>query len=216
MKGIYVVCALALGLGVCAGASAAKKPTAAPVVQKWSKEPDSFLGIKFGAPSSVQACPTKMIGGTVIAGKVFPGITSIDFDAVKSLNGVCVDGTTSLGLLRNTPDLGFSYSVMMGTNDGATTDFTLTSDPSDFNTLAATFITRYGEPTNRAKSAVQTIGGATFENEVLQWQGEHVAIVMRKYADRVDRSETSILNEDYWGPKEKARSAAASAGVGKL
>lgn len=214
MKGIAVACALALGV-VCISAEA-KNPAPVSHAQKWSKEPDGFLGIKFGAPMSVQACPTKVIGESVIAGRTVGGVTTIDFDSVKKLDGVCVNETSSGNFLMNTPDLGFSYGVQIGRNAGSPTDFTMTSPPNDFDALSAAFIARYGQPTSRTKSIAKTIGGATFDNEELQWRGEHVTIIMRKYGDRVDQSETDIMDEDYWGPRERARAESAAAGIGKL
>ncbi|KWZ53273.1 hypothetical protein WK57_30260 [Burkholderia ubonensis] len=205
MKGIAFACALAMGLGVCAAADA-KKPASPPRAQKWDREPDGFLGIKFGAPLSVQQCPKQTIANQ----------TFVDFGRLKTIDGLCIDGDSSYGQLWNTPELGLEYRVWVTGNDGAPTSFLLKSAPKDFDALSAAFISRYGPPTNRATSAAQTIGGASFRNVTLQWRGERVRITMQKYGDRVDQSETSVADADYWRARERARADEAAAGVGKL
>ena len=47
----------------------------------------------------------------------------------------------------------------------------------------AHLIERYGQPTSRSAPEIQNKAGARFENEVLQWVGKKVHVLLSRYGD---------------------------------
>ncbi|WP_186120600.1 hypothetical protein [Burkholderia gladioli] len=174
----------------------------------WTKEPDGFLGIKFGQPfpdeSSMPSCPR--YGG------------SPDFETIQSLKVMCFDGygRDRYGDLWNTPVLGFRYTTHVMIADHKPVSFILDSKPDEFSRVVDVLSNRYGPPTSRSHGSVQNGAGALFDNETLEWVGKKVTITAKMRSDTVDKSQVFISDKAYWDSREAQREKAAKDGASQL
>jgi hypothetical protein len=199
------VIAAAVSIAPAFAKKAANKAPEATLPAKWEKEPDGFLGIKFGEimPMTVSDCPRNG--------------AYVDFARLKQLDSICFDGDRkNYGRLWNTPDLGFPYQMAVMLDSGVPVSFTITTDPKYFASLAKVLVQRYGSPTRQADSTVQSQGGAEFENQTLSWVGPHVTIKADMRSGQVDTSETYISDHVYWQKKQADQDSAAARGSSQL
>jgi hypothetical protein len=64
----------------------------------------------------------------------------------------------------------------------------LSFPPADFYAIEVAFVGRYGEPTARRSDTVQNRMGATFQKDILEWQGEKIFIYLAKYGSTLTDS----------------------------
>jgi hypothetical protein len=184
------------------------KSPASPAAQPWTREPDGFLGIKFGEPfpdfDAIPDCPKNG--------------NSIDFAVVHTMRKLCFDGygRTSYGTLWNTPDLGFGYAVNVMIEDGMPVSFIIQTQPSTFDELEKVLIQRYGVPTSTVAGTVKAGSGAEFDNLSLRWIGQKVTIDAEMRSGQVDESKTFINDKAYWDARESQRNKASEEGSARL
>ena len=177
-----------------AARSAAATPVVAPEpapARVWDKEPEAFLGIKFNEPFNVQKCPPKTVGQYVKT-------EFLDHEAMKSVEGVCVDATDSRnkyqkpenGIFRldNLPSLGIGYAASVHTKGGVVSKITIDLKQSAFGVLLTAFKDRYGLPSVVESSTVKTNAGAEFNAADVSWKGKKISIYMYERMGKVDES----------------------------
>lgn len=176
------------------------RPTTAPAavaaaveapVQAWDKEPEAFLGIKFNEPLVVQKCPVKPLGQYVKT-------EYLDYEAMKSLEGVCLDVTDSLYKyqkpdggtfkLAHLPALGIGYAASVHVKNGVVSKITIDLKQSNFGVLLTAFKDRYGVPTTVETNSVKTTAGAEFNAADVAWKGKLLSIYMYERMSKVDES----------------------------
>ncbi len=208
----YLIVALVAAMACNVSAQSAKKPTAraaaavpesvptsaapaAPIEVAWEREPDAFLAIKFNEPFNVAPCPTKTYGQYVKT-------ESIDYEAMKSREGVCLDTTDSLYKyqkpengtfkLAHLPELGIGYAVSVHTKNGVVSKITIDLKQSNFGVLLTAFKDRYGTPTSVESNTVKTNAGAEFNAAEVIWKGKKLSIRMYERMGKVDESHVVI------------------------
>jgi hypothetical protein len=174
-----------------AAAAKAPEPAAEPAPKDWDKEPDAFLGIHFGEPFKVEPCPIKVLGQYVKT-------EILDYDAVKSLPGVCVDPTdasykygkpeNTTYKLANLPALGIGYKVSVQMKDAVVSKITMELDQSNFGVLLQAFKDRYGAPTEVKTDTVKNRAGGEFSATDVTWRGKKLSISMYERLNRIDES----------------------------
>jgi hypothetical protein len=63
---------------------------------------------------------------------------------------------------------------------------------SQYVVLRGIFVDRYGPPTATKEETLQNRLGGTFTNEILEWSGERVSIMVRHYGSKVDTGHALI------------------------
>lgn len=190
----------------------AAAPIAVPEAPKetWDKEPEAFLGIKFNEPLQVPTCPTK-------PSQVSATIVFLDYEAIKSLEGVCVDATETLykyqkpesGIfkLTNLPALGIGYTAKVHMNGGVVSKITIDLKQSNFGVLLAAFKDRYGSPSLIESNTVKTQAGAEFNAADVVWKGKKLSIYMYERMGKVDESYVVISDNAIMEAEITARRA---------
>lgn len=200
-------------------AAVAPAPTAAPEPAPvgWEKEPDGFLGIKIGEAFAVQACPTRPFGQ-------YLRDPTLDYDSMKSLEGVCFDPTDSsikyarasgpvTYKIKNLPALGIGYDVSAWMKEGVVSRITVSLKQSSFDVLYTAFRERYGKPTSIETKTVKTQAGAEFNATDVFWKGRKLSIRMYERMTRVDESyvsisDNAIMEKEMEAEKQKRSSEA--------
>ncbi|QPN32545.1 hypothetical protein [Diaphorobacter sp. JS3051] len=198
----FIVALTAVAACTVSAQTATKKPAArsaaaAPVVAPeppahvWDKEPEAFLGIKFNEPLNVQKCPSRTVGQYVKT-------EFLDHEAMKSVEGVCVDATDPRNKyqkpengtfkLDNLPSLGIGYAASVHTNGGVVSKITIDLNQSAFSVLLTAFKDRYGLPSVVESNTVKTNAGAEFNAADVSWKGKKLSIYMYERMSKVDES----------------------------
>ena len=198
----FIVALTAVAACTVSAQTATKKPAArsaaaAPVVAPeppahvWDKEPEAFLGIKFNEPLNVQKCPSRTVGQYVKT-------EFLDHEAMKSVEGVCVDATDPRNKyqkpengtfkLDNLPFLGIGYAASVHTNGGVVSKITIDLNQSAFSVLLTAFKDRYGLPSVVESNTVKTNAGAEFNAADVSWKGKKLSIYMYERMSKVDES----------------------------
>lgn len=201
MKILFITC-----IGLCCvlsqNAFAQKKshhptaPAKASDSVAWNKEPDSFLGIKFGEALTGSA---RMCRGVVDSG-----------------DSVCLS-STGLGDyfdIQNLPTLGFGYAVSMKSQSGMPQWFSITTPRYNFRQLEAAFLDRYGPPTASEVITVRTMGGADLQSQRHSWVGKRIRIDVNERSGTADESGVMISDivvskEDMQKNNEKSKQGAS-------
>lgn len=170
-----------------------------PIEKTWEKEPDAFLGIKLGAPLNVADCPTKNLGQYV-------KIEIVDSEALKSMEGVCIDTTDAANRSRkpdsgtrklaHLPSLSIGYAVTVHLKDRVVSRMTIDLKQSSFEVLLTAFKDRYGVPTSIDSSMVKTNAGAEFNTANVIWKGKKLSIRMYERMSKVDESHVMISDNE--------------------
>jgi hypothetical protein len=127
-------------------------------------EPSGFRGIPWGA--SMEVVQEKS-----------PGLYCIDSARRnRSDAGTCA-GQLAIG--PTTP------KVVVRFRSGGMDAVFLSFPTRDFATLRPIFVERYGEPTSTRTEELQNRMGAKFENEILEWSGEKVYILLQRYGSEI-------------------------------
>jgi hypothetical protein len=164
---------------------------AAPVETVWEKEPDAFLGVKLNEPFNVAPCPTKIFGQ-------YAKTEVLDYEAMKSLEGVCLNTTDPLYKylkpesgpfkLAHLPALGVGYAASVHMKNGVVSKITIELKQSNFGVLLTAFKDRYGSPTSIESNTVKTTAGAEFNAADVTWKGKKLSISMYERMGKVDES----------------------------
>jgi hypothetical protein len=164
---------------------------ATPAEAAWEKEPDAFVGIKFNEALNAVPCPTKTYGQYVKT-------EILDYEAMKSIEGVCLDITDPLYKyqqsanskfkLANLPSLGIGYKLNVHTKNGVVNKITIELKQSNFGVLLTAFKDRYGVPSSVGTTQVKTNAGAEFNAADVIWKGKKLSIQMYERLGKVDES----------------------------
>lgn len=166
----------------------AKSRVSPPVEpQRWEKEPDSFMGIKFGAtlPECVKKGPDydytaiydeklrcfTMMSNTISEPWTVHGLPDIGV-IVRETHPHLINGTAFEGLY-------FQFWNR------------------DYSSLEGLFIARYGEPTHRETVTLKNKVGLSFENSELSWRGKNVTIMLSKYASQFDQGKVDVVTQTF-------------------
>jgi len=229
MRDIAIAAALAFGcLVIQSGVQAAPKNSALKVTspapkteqdtdtikanpKAWDKEPDSFLGIKFNEPLTVDPCPIKHISTYT---------ESLAYDIMRLLPGVCLDPLDSnykygdhdnnTLKIRNVPDIGVGYDVDVTIKNGVVTKFTIDLKQYGYLLLLSAFKERYGDPTSIYNDTVKNNAGGEFNSLNVEWKGKKITISMRERYLMVDKSYVTISDnatEEAEAAKDRAKRA---------
>jgi hypothetical protein len=149
------------------------------------------LGIKFNEPFGVISCPTKRYSQ-------YSTSESTDYEAMKSVEGVCVDSTDLLYKyqkpdsaryrLLHLPDLGIGYNVSVQLKNNMVSKITIDLKHSSFSVLLQAFTDRYGKPTSIENNTVKTNAGGEFSAADVTWKGKKISIAMYERLGKVDDS----------------------------
>lgn len=159
---------------VATAAHGAKKSTdTAP----WVQEPTSFLGIKLDEKLIYQLkqCPEDYsVPDEICYRRPFK-------------NYYPLFAVPSLGL--------HGYTAAVMTHESQIREISLNTKIDDYDTVKEMFIQKYGRPKSQITETVKTKVGATFQNEKSYWEGQKVAIILKKYGDTIDESSVSVINK---------------------
>jgi len=177
----------------------------------WDKEPDSFLGIKFNEPLTVDPCPIKYINEHT---------ESLAYDIMRLLPGVCIDPLdanykygnpdNNTLIIRNVPDIGVGYDVDVTIKNGVVAKFTIYLKQYGYLLLLSAFKERYGYPTSIENSTVKNNAGGEFNSLNAEWKGKKITISMRERYLMVDKSYVIIYDnatEEAETAKDRAKRA---------
>ena len=185
------------------------KQQAGTVERVWEKEPEGFLGIKFNEPLMVQKCPFKTAGQDTYY---------LDYEALKSLEGVCLDTTDTLYRyqkpengtykLQNLPSLGIYYRASVIAKNNVVSKITIDLKQPNFSVLLGAFKDRYGMPSSLETSTVKTNAGAEFNAAYVTWKGKKLSIQMYERMGRIDESyvvisDNAIIEEEIAAQRAK-------------
>jgi hypothetical protein len=209
MKRAIMMCMAVSSLLVAGYSGAQKKAKSEPKPQEpavWAKEPNSFLGIKFGEPiPTLQECPRDGYGP--------------DFERIKQLPSICLAGTPAVKEyfnIYNLPPLGFSYSVSMKLEQGVPVWFSLTTQGENFDQLVTAFLERYGPPSEQVAGSVKTRAGAEFSSRSYLWKGKRIEILLDERSERIDISGVMITDAELSKARLQRQQDMNKAGASKL
>jgi hypothetical protein len=191
MKEQYLMLLLTL-ISISACQAVYAQPTRAKsqkisTVAAWEKEPDSFMGIKFGKSLRDQ----------------LPKCADDHFVNYGSNQPLCwyerspIVGDYSLEL-DHKPDLGgIGYSTSLLMVNDSFEGMILTFNQAYFYKMWHLFKDRYGIPTYIEETSLQTRGGMAFKGKVLLWAGSNVTIIFHEYGNKIDEGYVYIATKAY-------------------
>jgi hypothetical protein len=122
----------------------------------------------------------------------------LDYESMKSLEGVCLDTTDSLYKynkpengtfkLAHLPALGIGYSASIHMKNSVVSKITIELKHPNFGILLTAFKDRYGTPTSIENNPVKTNAGAEFNAADVAWTGKKLSIRMYERMGKVDES----------------------------
>lgn len=189
-KAVVAASLLLLGSSTFAAAPSKSNPAV------WTKEPDSFMGIRFDQKIDqvLPLCPSSGIA-----------------------RNMCHDAPYNTTYrVRSGPDLGFGYGLHADSGGQGVESFYMTAKSEDYASLSQLLISKYGPPTERTGDAVKTKGGAEFRNETLLWKGSKVIIFVQKYSGDIDTSAVSIRTMDAFNRQSAETQKKAQESASKL
>jgi hypothetical protein len=178
--------------------------------QTWDKEPDAFMGIKFGKSltAQVKRCP-----------KNYFVIKSDDPARI-----ICLSTTGMPGIFHNSiylPNLGFPTALattavyLVGGNfEGMRFKYAhVYSDK-----MYELFQSRYGKPTRIRTATYQNLGGASFRGNIYTWEGKNVTIRVDEYVDggSIEEGVVEVHTESYLKSVNDEEKKKAISGKDKL
>lgn len=169
--------------------------------QQWTKEPESFRGVKFGIP----------FGDAIKHGKLSSCFSMKDADPSGSTLGerICSGARIDLGSTKAITTY-LDYK-------GKFVEVEVTCPSESYDALKALFVERYGPPTKSANEQIQNRMGAIFTDESLLWSGNKVTIALRRYAfGAVTKSSADIYLNTYATEQQAAKAAKAKRSAGAL
>lgn len=171
-----------------------------PAPNTWTREPDSFMGIKL--TSDIESD--------------FPSCSSLDTARPTNL---CYQKTASANLykMEGKPDLGLSsgYEVLVKVREGDIDYINLSFNSRDYEKLSDIFITKYG-PAYRDRSTVITAMGVELENESLHWSGKNMFIVLQKYDENINSGTVVVGSLSAMEKANQERKQQSSRGASRL
>jgi hypothetical protein len=133
------------------------------------EEPDSFVGIKWGATKEEAVVALRERGMSItVPPTCDPGRTITGATLCRA--SVMVDTIVLTGTFRFT-DQGFAHA-------------SIRFDPSRYPELRAMFVEKYGEPTSTSSKEIGTRSGARLANELLEWMGQKVVLRLERFGGR--------------------------------
>jgi hypothetical protein len=193
MKGLWLVfCLVIPGF---AGSQAVKHKPAAPAkvtaaiepqpLPKWSQEPDSFWGIKFGSPlaASFGECAKKEIYGR----------PEYSYDEAGT-DKICFEESYGDKLVRSIP--GFGH-ISVREVDGKVEHVDGSTRSSYTEDTLAALIAKFGEAHSVSSETVRSKGGVEYINHIYTWQGPRIRIIFQTVGTRVDQSLLSVSTAIY-------------------
>ena len=85
-----------------------------------------------------------------------------------------------------------------------------------YDEMLALFIERYGRPTARRDAAVKNKMGATFTNEISEWKGEKISILLQKYGSTLMQGSAAITPNSELERRAREQGEAIKKGKGDL
>ena len=185
---------LCLSVALCVSTSAiADNPQIAKTNQRIGKqspkarfrEPDGFLGLKFGVPLTrqLQACDHRVYGEQS---------TPPVFCYAKLSTG-------ALGYaeLENPPQIGLAYSAVVLLLDSSVEDICLSFRSEDFPQMLKLLSVRFGKPKVTESTISEGKAGDMYEGKVHKWFGPSVSITLSEYGDKPDESKLVLATNRY-------------------
>lgn len=181
---------------------AGKSPTPqAAQPQRWAKEPDSFMGMKFG--EVLPECPM------VKPDPVF--YIEYDYSKMRAENRLCytrANTASPLKEVQNLPDIGMPITLNWPyLVNGLFEGFYFQFYNRNYDRLEGMFIARYGEPTSKEPVTLKNQVGLSFESVELIWQGTNVTITLSKYGSEFDKGKVMVVTRAYAKNLEDQREA---------
>lgn len=193
-QNILFIVAIAFAGQSSAQSQLEKKKSARPAAskaQRWDKEPDSFMGMRFGDP--LAECPR--------ATTTVPASVRIEYDYPKIRESerpcyILTDSLSPPGEVHNLPDIGMPVrETWPHLIDGRFEGFHFKFWNRDYDRLKALFITRYGPPTSISTVTLKNRTGLSFDSPELTWQGRNVSIRLTEYGDQLDQGRVEVGTE---------------------
>jgi hypothetical protein len=79
-------------------------------------------------------------------------------------------------------------STLLGFDTGGLDLVQLFFDSKDYPAMKETFLARYGATTSQKKTLIRNRLGVEFDNDILEWRGARVVIVLEQYGDTLSES----------------------------
>jgi hypothetical protein len=194
----------------------AKKQSAKPPAsqlaqpQRWEKEPDSFMGMKFG--EVLPECPM------VKPDPVF--YIEYDYSKMRAENRLCftrANTASPMMEVQNLPDIGMPITVNWPyLVNGLFEGFYFQFYNRNYDRLEALFIARYGEPTSREPVTLKNQVGLSFESTELNWRGTYVTITLAKYGSEFDKGKVDVFTRALSKSRQEKHDAERDKLKGKL
>lgn len=202
--------------GVLAQQRPAKKQSGKAPVSKvaqplrWKKEPDSFMGMKFG--EVLPECPMA---------KPDPAFRiEYDYSKMHSEGHLCYtrpDTMSPLKEVQNLPDIGMPITLNWPhLVNGLFEGFYFQFYNRDYDRLEALFIARYGEPTSTERVTLKNQVGLSFNSTELKWAGSNVTITLAKHASEFDKGRVEVFTRALSKSIQEKRDAERDKLKGKL
>lgn len=196
-------------------------------IKSWDKEPDAFLGIRFGQPvtDSVSDCPTK--SSPSLYGGVYVGV---DWNAVKSSGKqVCFDKTDRDSKEHKyvlDPFLvkGFTGEVkIVADQSGNVVYVSAVTFAESWDYLSEVFINKYGPPLETKKGAMTLNNGSKLNSDIFMWLGKKVAMRATSLDDRkirgghiFDQGSVSVITNEYVDSLSETQKSEVMEAAGRL
>jgi len=180
-----ILCLLLAALLFVAPALAGKKRPVDPQARSlqrlnspWLKEPDAFLGLRFGVPLTRQ----------------LHECTKQNYWYEEEQKQFCYANLSVAELgyadLLQPPEIGFKYKAMVLLLDGDVEDVCMRFNHADFDKMLQWMVVRYGKPSSEtSKSERQAV--------TYRWSGSKVTVELSEGGDTPDESIVIVVTSRY-------------------
>ena len=168
----------------------AQAPAASSHAARWEKEPDSFMGMKFGKP--LPEC-TKVT--------LYDGRTQYDYPTISREGHLCFtrpSGFETMPRAVNLPDIGTTITASwLYLVDERFEGMHLEFESSDYGRMESLFIARYGNPTDRVPVTLKNKMGLSMESVELFWRGRSITVRLARYLGELGTGGVDVYSEAY-------------------
>lgn len=197
LLGVSLLCASAAS--AVSAQELASPPSPAPASAAWSKEPDPYRGLKWGAPLSeaaeLLADPRNPLGANARP------CTCINNGQRESCRTHSSEGESipDERVCGSSLTIGSIYvrDTLIFFRDrftAALMDF----DSKSFEEMGGIFVEKYGEPSSAMESPVHNRMGMKATNPTLAWKGPAVTVILTRFASTLAKSSATIATNDFF------------------
>ncbi|MEJ5039300.1 hypothetical protein LOY33_10090 [Pseudomonas sp. B21-036] len=148
----------------------------------WKFEPDNFAGIKLNGNNLAEFAPC-----SADATHIPPEVMCLEQTSMSDYYQV--RGAPYIGL-------GADYQLGMKLNAGQLEYLSISGSAEGFNEVQQLLVSKYGQPNRRENQNLEMRSGLLFNNDILIWDGKHVAITLQRDAEDYRRYSARFSNLD--------------------